>query len=137
MIRCMVSDTGIGIPHDKQPLLFKEFLQADASTTKQFGGTGLGLRDLAPIDRTDERHARLPRASPGVGSRFWFTLPLITPDDEYDSAAETVEAAALYRFPADAHGQQGESTRIDTGQTGYRRRAAAARQVCSSQKTTS
>jgi signal transduction histidine kinase/ActR/RegA family two-component response regulator len=94
-IRCMVSDTGIGIPHDKQPMLFREFSQADASTTKQFGGTGLGL---AISRRLIELMSGMLDFSsePGVGSRFWFTLPLVRADDDYDSGADTVEAAALF-----------------------------------------
>src|SRR6185295_4944716 len=94
VVRCMVSDTGIGIEYDKQSLMFKEFSQADASTAKQFGGTGLGL---AISRRLIELMGGMLDFSsePGVGSRFWFTLPLITPEDEYDSTAETVQAAAL------------------------------------------
>ena len=91
VIRCMVSDTGIGIAHDKQPLLFKEFSQADASTTRQFGGTGLGL---AISRRLIELMGGMLDFSsePGVGSRFWFALPIVTMSE---SLIETVEVAAL------------------------------------------
>ena len=91
MIRCMVSDTGIGISHEKQPLLFKEFSQADASTTKHFGGTGLGL---AISRRLIELMGGMLDFSsePGVGSRFWFALPVVALTE---SEIDTVEVAAL------------------------------------------
>jgi signal transduction histidine kinase/ActR/RegA family two-component response regulator len=102
-IRCMVSDTGIGIPHDKQPLLFKEFSQADASTTRHFGGTGLGL---AISRRLIELMGGLLDFSsePGVGSRFWFALPIV-PFDENDVETVQVEtlAVAASRATGPAH----------------------------------
>jgi signal transduction histidine kinase len=68
-----VVDTGIGIPLDKQHLLFEAFTQVDGSHTRSFGGTGLGLA-------TVKRLAELMNGSVGVeseegkGSRFWFTV---------------------------------------------------------------
>ncbi|RMH50847.1 MAG: response regulator, partial [Zetaproteobacteria bacterium] len=73
--RIEVRDTGIGIPREKLAMIFKDFTQADASTTRRFGGTGLGLtiaRELARRMGGDiEVHSR-----EGEGSRFIFTLRL-------------------------------------------------------------
>ena len=76
MVAFAVTDTGIGIPEDKQQLIFEAFQQADASTSRMYGGTGPGPdhqpRAGAPAGRRDLRC----KSAAGVGSTFTLYLPL-------------------------------------------------------------
>jgi signal transduction histidine kinase/HAMP domain-containing protein len=69
-----VQDSGIGIAPEDQPKLFKEFTQLDASASRQYEGTGLGLALSHRLVVLHGGQMSL-RSAPGQGSTFWFTLP--------------------------------------------------------------
>ena len=74
-IRVEVSDTGLGIPADKHHLLFQPFSQVDTSTTRRFGGTGLGLMIVGMLVELMAGKVGF-ESEEGKGSCFWFRVPL-------------------------------------------------------------
>ncbi len=76
--RFRIRDSGIGIPPEKQKAIFEAFSQADSSTTRRYGGTGLGLTISARLVSLMGGELTV-QSEPGAGSEFAFTLPLENP----------------------------------------------------------
>jgi two-component system, sensor histidine kinase and response regulator len=94
-VRLSVRDTGIGIPREKQSLVFESFTQADSSTTRRYGGTGLGLTISRRLAEMMGGRIGL-ESEPGLGSTFFVDLPLekrapaALPDPHFSDAARVL-----------------------------------------------
>jgi PAS domain S-box-containing protein len=98
-LRCEVSDTGVGIEPAALERLFTPFTQADTSTTRRFGGTGLGLSIARRFVELMGGEIGV-RSSVGVGSTFWFEVPLRIAS----KPGRSIGAQSLRIFIADPNG---------------------------------
>jgi len=95
MVRFEVRDTGIGIPHDQVEAIFQEFHQVDDSTTRRYGGTGLGLTITLKLVRLLGGDISV-QSAPGEGSCFTIRVPDLAAVDAYATPAPAAQASPTH-----------------------------------------
>ena len=93
-ISICVEDTGIGIPSEHHEKIFQHFSQADGSTTRQYGGTGLGLTICKRLLELMGGNIRV-ESTPGEGSKFWIHLQLEKSQLEYSYASNAGDLSGI------------------------------------------
>ncbi len=96
-VRIQVRDTGIGLKAEDQARIFRDFEQADGSSTRKYGGTGLGLAITKRIVERMEGHIAVESA-PGAGATFTVTVPLaaaMTEENERSFAAPDLGSSSV------------------------------------------
>jgi CheY-like chemotaxis protein len=119
-----VSDTGIGIPLEKQQAIFEAFQQADGSISRKYGGTGLGLSITKELTRLFNGSISLV-SQPGVGSEFTLSIPIV----EQTGLPVTFDVPAITVIEAsDANSQENRLLLIEDDEIFAENMAAKARE---------
>ena len=98
-MRCEIADSGIGIAKEKQSQMFESFTQGDASITRKYGGTGLGLTIIKQLVLLMGGEIGFDSVE-GAGSTFWFTLPLAVASENTSHSHHTLCPVASTRKQA-------------------------------------
>jgi len=112
-----VSDSGVGVPQDKQSMLFQPFTQVDGSSTRRFGGTGLGLSIVRSLAQMMGGEVGV-ETKDGEGSRFWFRIRADVMAEGVDARPREGAAERRNGFTAQAAAgslAKAEDSRADAG----------------------